>query len=189
MIGIHLVFGARSERSTKRWSPMRSVSFMEPEGISKACMQKVMMKRPVTSTTAMEETNSAVVSFFFAGFSVVTSFSFSIVFGLIGDRLFYEAHYALPADICGKLPQTQHQTPKFITHGGRGWLRVATVHAEVDEQRTSHDVLARHEAPVAAVGAVVAVVAHHEVVAFGHDELMVLDQSVHFGSPVRVDLE
>src|SRR5437762_4364511 len=37
------------------------------------------------------------------------------------------------------------------------------------ELHLADDVLLRHEAPVAAVGAVVPVIAHHEVVALGHD--------------------
>src|SRR5689334_24214019 len=45
-------------------------------------------------------------------------------------------------------------------------FQVAEVHP--DEERTTDDVLVRREAPIAAVGAVVAVVAHHEVVARRH---------------------
>src|SRR5690606_19921662 len=37
-----------------------------------------------------------------------------------------------------------------------------------DEKGPAHDVLVGHEAPIAAVQAVVAVIAHHEIVAFGH---------------------
>ena len=48
---------------------------MELDGISKACKLKVMMKRPVTSTTAIEEMNSIGVSFFFSGFSGAAFFS------------------------------------------------------------------------------------------------------------------
>ena len=40
---------------------------MDEVGISKACMQKVMMNRPMTSTDAMEATNSGVVSFGVSG--------------------------------------------------------------------------------------------------------------------------
>jgi hypothetical protein len=62
---------------------------MEPEGISNACMQKVMMKRPVTRTTAIEEMNSAVVSVFFGACSFFEADSFSVFVGLIGDKLLY----------------------------------------------------------------------------------------------------
>src|SRR5512133_3735661 len=42
------------------------------------------------------------------------------------------------------------------------------VPVEPDEERPTANMIIRHEAPVAAVVAVVAVVAHHEVVALGH---------------------
>ncbi len=40
---------------------------MELDGMTKACRAKVMMKRPVTSTAAMEAMNSGVVSLGFLG--------------------------------------------------------------------------------------------------------------------------
>src|SRR5256885_496955 len=52
--------------------------------------------------------------------------------------------------------------------------RRALVVRPVDEHRAPDDGLARDVAPVAAVLTVVAVVAHGEVVAFGHDELFPL---------------
>ena len=45
----------------------------------------------------------------------------------------------------------------------------------VDEERAAHDVFAGDEAPVAAVEADRAVVAHGEVVAGGHDKVFALD--------------
>jgi hypothetical protein len=41
---------------------MSSVPTMEGVGISNACMQKVMIKRPMTSTEAIDAINSGVVS-------------------------------------------------------------------------------------------------------------------------------
>ena len=46
-------------------------------------------------------------------------------------------------------------------------LEVAKVHP--DDECLAHDITVWHEAPVAAVGAVVAVVAHHEILAGRHD--------------------
>src|SRR5574341_1281772 len=91
-------------RSTKTWSPMSSVFSMELEGISKAWRLKVMMNRPVTSTTAMEARNSMGVSLFFSscpsGFSV---FSFLLTVNLpAGDRpaaLTYYLQEAVPAGV------------------------------------------------------------------------------------------
>src|SRR5271155_1915170 len=45
----------------------------------------------------------------------------------------------------------------------------------VNEERSAYDVLAGHEAPVAAIEAVRAVVAHDEVAAVGNNEVTVLD--------------
>src|SRR6266540_3021044 len=55
---------------------MSRVPTMEEVGISKACMQKVMINSPMTSTEAMEPMNSGVVSFGFSG-CCTTSFSFA----------------------------------------------------------------------------------------------------------------
>ena len=49
-------------RSTKTWSPISRVFSIELDGMTKACNAKVMMKRPVTSTAAIEAMNSGVVS-------------------------------------------------------------------------------------------------------------------------------
>src|ERR1043165_9876453 len=51
-------------------------------------------------------------------------------------------------------------------------VRRALVVRPVDEHRATDDGVARDVAPEAALLAVVAVVAHHEVVAFGDDELL-----------------
>src|ERR1700722_15604703 len=64
-------------RFTNTWSPISSVFSIELEGISKACITKVMMNSPVTSTAASEDRNSTVVSF---GFSSVTLLSLFSVF-------------------------------------------------------------------------------------------------------------
>ncbi len=59
---------------------------------------------------------------------------------------------------------------------------------EVDDEGFADDGFARDEAPVAAVLAVVAIVAHDEVVAGGDDELAVVDEGAHADPPVGVDL-
>jgi hypothetical protein len=46
---------------------MSNVFSMELEGISNAWKMNVIIKRPVTRTTAMEAINSGVVSFCFSG--------------------------------------------------------------------------------------------------------------------------
>src|ERR1700761_6409383 len=49
-------------RSTRTWSPMRSVLTIEAEGISKFWKMKVMTKRPMARTVQMEARDSSGVS-------------------------------------------------------------------------------------------------------------------------------
>src|ERR1700723_314631 len=65
---------------------------------------------------------------------------------------------------------------------------VVLLEREVDEQRLADDGFARDEAPVAAVFAVVAIIAHDEEVAGRDDELAVVDQRAHADPPAGVDL-
>src|SRR5258706_726228 len=153
-------------RSTKTWSPMSSVSAMELDGISKACRLKVMMIRPITRTTDMEEMNSMTVSFCFA---VLFLSSF-----LANDasrpglpvhrrrRLAHHAQHPVPAGM--KVGHRIRETGQCITARRNDADAGSSVRARpVDEQRTSHDVGARHESPVARVLTVVAVVPQPEV--------------------------
>src|SRR5262249_45082727 len=55
-------------RSTKTWSPTRSVCTMDSDGISNACTIKVMMNKPDTRTAAIPAMDSERLSFFFSGF-------------------------------------------------------------------------------------------------------------------------
>jgi hypothetical protein len=75
----------------------------------------------------------------------------------------------------------------LLSEGGRV-VGFVLLEREVDEQRFADDGLARDEAPVTAVFAVVAVVAHDEVVAGRDDEVAVVDEAAHADPPVRVDL-
>src|SRR5206468_8776594 len=65
---------------------------------------------------------------------------------------------------------------KFITGSCVPNLRLRCPHRPVNHQRTPHNILLRYKSPVAAVIAIVAIVAHHEVVALGHNQLAVLDK-------------
>jgi hypothetical protein len=65
-----LLGGAKEMRSTRTWSPIRSVLTMDAEGISKFWKMKVMTKRPTARTEQMEASDSRGVSvsaFFPAG--------------------------------------------------------------------------------------------------------------------------
>src|ERR1700730_2509034 len=75
----------------------------------------------------------------------------------------------------------------FLGESG-GVVAVVLLEGEVDEHGFADDGFARNEAPVAAVFAVVAVVAHDEVVADGDDEFAVVDERAHADPPAGVDL-
>src|SRR5882757_10342225 len=71
---------------------------------------------------------------------------------------------------------------------GGGIVGVVLLEGEVDEHGFADNRFPRDETPVAAVFAVVAVVAHDEVVAEGDDEFAVVDERAHAYPPAGVDL-
>src|SRR5208283_2610771 len=100
-------FGAKLMRSTNTWSPINKVFSMELEGMTKACNANVMMKRPVTSTTAMDAINSDVVSFCFFGWTGVSTASAATFGSTLGATLlsfFVTANcpfsFSFPSDDC-----------------------------------------------------------------------------------------
>src|ERR1039457_6340381 len=93
---------------------MSRVLSMEEVGISKACMQKVMMNRPMTSTEAMEATNSAVVSFGVSG-CCVSSFSIAnSVQSSSGPASRSQAQDPPPAHLAQHMGDAGTQRKKFI---------------------------------------------------------------------------
>src|SRR6478736_1025845 len=60
--------------------------------------------------------------------------------------------------------------------------RTLQVQVEPDSPRAAHQVRLRHEAPVAAVGAVVAIITDHQVVAIGHGDFCVIAPIRTFGT-------
>src|SRR5882757_5120149 len=75
----------------------------------------------------------------------------------------------------------------FLGEGGR-IVCVVLLEGEVDEHGFAYNRFPWDETPVAAVFAVVAVVAHDEVVADGDDEFAVVDEGAHADPPAGVDL-
>src|ERR1051326_3094746 len=57
------------------------------------------------------------------------------------------------------------------------------VYREIDKQRTPYDVLLRHESPIAAVVAVVAIIAQHKVRARRDDQLVAVRIAQKFCRP------
>src|SRR5208337_4284635 len=79
---------------------------------------------------------------------------------------------------------------KPIAHGWRsGKIVVQTARRPVNQERTSDDILARHESPVPAVLAVIAIVTQNEIVAVGDNQLAVFHQFRHFLPPFRIHFE
>src|SRR3984893_2715929 len=70
---------------------------------------------------------------------------------------------------------------KRVGIGSRG-----LVQGEVNEERQTHNIGAGNKSPVAAVAAVVAIVAEHEIFAWGHYQFTVLDIVSHLHPPVGV---
>src|SRR5260221_12415319 len=70
-----------------------------------------------------------------------------------------------------------------LAEGSVGVVVAGCVDRPVDKERAAHDGFAVDEAPVAAVGAVVAIIAHGEIFSGGHDEFIPLNVFAHFVSP------
>src|SRR5271166_3829409 len=199
------VSGANWTRFTKTWSPISSVFSIELEGISNACTTNVMMNRPVTSTAASEERNSTVVSF---GFSFSTLFSglssfFATLNVPVPNGIFsaqisrpetarrweysvYQPESAVPARDLKDVSDGVRHVIQPARDRSRG-VPVPVLHRPVNDQRSSNNVFLRHESPIAAVQAVVAVVAHHEVVSFRNNELAVHHQLLHLQPPLPLE--
>ena len=73
---------------------------------------------------------------------------------------------------------------KFITRrGGSRHVVLHTPHRPIDQQGAPNDIFPRHEAPIAAVEALIAIVAQHEIVALRNNQFAVLDQFSHLQPP------
>src|SRR5882724_2736359 len=71
-----------------------------------------------------------------------------------------------------------------LAEGSVGVVVAGCVDGPVDKERAAHDGFAVDKAPVAAVGAVVAIVAHGEIFSGGNDEFVALDVFADFASPL-----
>src|SRR5215467_6305935 len=80
------------------------------------------------------------------------------------------------------------EVKKFITWAARVrnvllWI----AHRPVNQQRPTNYVLTRDKPPIATVQAFVAIVAHHEILAFRDNQLTVFDQLFHLLPPVAFE--
>src|SRR5713101_2874901 len=173
---------------------MSSVSSIEADGISNACSTNVIMNSPVTSTSASEARNSTVVS---RGFSSTMTSSFFFFFPTFPIRLrgFFLTSFSLanqpeitlPARYLEHVSYRVGKVIKSITHAWRsGKIVVQIARRPVNQKRASNDIFARHESPVPAVLAVIAIVTQNKIVALGNNQLVVLHQFRHFFPPFRI---
>src|SRR5437667_7192317 len=89
----------------------------------------------------------------------------------------YQAECSVPARDLHQVSHGIDESGKFII-GGRIACFLAT-HRPVNHQWPANDVLLGYEAPVPTVGAVVAVITHHKVVALRNNQLIVLNHLSH----------
>src|SRR5947209_10350611 len=65
----------------------------------------------------------------------------------------------------------------------RAVVRTAGLHRPIDEKWTAHDGVTIDKSPVAAVGTLIAIVAHGEIFAGGDDDLIALNRVLGVGGP------
>jgi len=92
--------------------------------------------------------------------------------------------HAAPAGARGKMGDGVENGEEALAEGGLGIIVAVGVHRPVDEEGAAHDGFAVDKAPVAAVGAVVAVIAHGEILAGRYDELVALNVVSDFAGPL-----
>src|SRR5580704_13291763 len=146
---------------------------------------KVRAKSPMTSTVQIEANASSGVSSLVC--SVLISVSVASMLMANGPAL--------------SVNDPEHATPSREVHDGveRALLvsesiirqRVGIgsrglVQGEVNEERKTYDIRAGNEPPVAAVAAVIAVVAKHEILSWRHYQFAVLYIMAHLHPPARV---
>src|SRR5581483_7708674 len=154
---------------------------------SNAWTTKVMMKRPVTSTAASDARNSTVVSFGFSSaafFSAMSSFLATFALStVLNPRATYSVYQPQRPVPAGVLKQMGEGIGEPVSPSAWRFI-VQRLHRPVDQQRPADDVFPRHESPIAAVLAVIAVVTHHKIAALRNDELAILDQLAHLQPPL-----
>src|SRR6266481_5113911 len=83
--------------------------------------------------------------------------------------------HAAPAGACGKVGDGIENGEDTLAEGGFGVIVGICVDGPVNEEGAAHDGFAVDKAPVTAVGAVVAIIAHGEIFSGRDDEFVTLD--------------
>ena len=92
--------------------------------------------------------------------------------------------HAVPAGACGKVGDGIENGEDTLAEGGFGVIIAIGVDGPVNEEGAAHDGFAVDKAPVTAVGAVVAIIAHGEIFSGRDDEFVTLDVFADFVSPL-----
>src|ERR1700733_13805747 len=131
---------------------------------------KVRAKSPMTSTVQMEANAS----------SGVSSLASSVLISVSVASILMAKCPALELSLVNDL---EHPAPSCEVHHGVKWALLVSesiirkriglgcrglMQGEVNEERQTHNIGAGDKAPVAAVAAVVAIVAEHEIFPWGH---------------------
>src|SRR5260370_42306238 len=99
----------------------------------------------------------------------------------------YQPEGAFPARYLQQMSYHVGEVIKSITHGGRsGKVVVQIARRPVNQKWAPNDIFARHESPVSAVLAVIAIVTQNKIVALGNNQLVVFHQFRHFFPPFRI---
>src|SRR5258705_4695813 len=92
--------------------------------------------------------------------------------------------HAVPAGACGKVGDGIENGEDTLAEGGFGVIIAIGVDGPVNEEGAAHDGFAVDKPPVAAVGAVVAIIAHSEIFSGRDDEFVTVDVLADFVSPL-----
>src|SRR5271163_1854761 len=170
---------------------MSIVSSMELEGISKFCSTNVIMKRTMISNSARETKNSTDVSRRISWAEGSSSFSCRAAFAVSGMCLktslsAYQLKGSRPASFIKEVNDDVSQKRHTVSGTAHLVLIFRRYKRPVDKHRPPDHVLLRNEAPVTAVVAVVAIVAHGKVAVRRHDDIAALNMLRHFRGPLLI---
>src|SRR4051812_30345836 len=168
---------------------------------------KVRTNRPTTSTPQMEARASKGVSSlaFFAGIFCTSKVSSIVSCSVVWVRWIarptarFKSGQGQPKRDCVLPHDPEHAIPtgktysivclNFVVSEFIILLRFRCrwpAEGEVDDEGPADNILHGHEAPVAAVAAVVAIVSQHKIAACGYDKLAIVDFLAHLHPPMCV---
>src|SRR6267143_7173323 len=97
------------------------------------------------------------------------------------------AEHAVPAGACGKVGDGIENGEDTLAEGGFGVIIAIGIDGPVNEEGAAHDGFAVDKAPVAAVGAVVAIIAHGKIFSWRHNQFVALYVFADFVGPLDLN--